>query len=107
MNETWALNLFDRLHRGHRILLDRLVDMPNPVAGVADVTLMSNTLELSQIVQPLDIRKQRLSEYLESEDLDDTIRISAVTSYDDLLKIPADPCHEREPGLRWPEFHRE
>lgn len=88
MNETWALNLFDRLHRGHRILLDRLVDMPNPVAGVADVTLMSNTLELSQIVQPLDIRKQRLSEYLESEDLDDTIRISAVTSYDDLLKIP-------------------
>jgi uncharacterized protein (UPF0218 family)/phosphopantetheine adenylyltransferase len=88
MNETWALNLFDRFHRGHRILLDRLVDMPNPVAGVADVTLMSKTLELSQIIQPLDLRKQRLSEYLRREDLCDTIKVSAVASYDELLRIP-------------------
>lgn len=88
MTETWALNLFDRFHRGHRILLDRLVDMPNPVAGVADVKLMSKTLELPQIIQPLDLREQRLSEYLESEGLGDTIRVAAITSYDELLRIP-------------------
>lgn len=88
MTETWALNLFDRFHRGHRILLDRLVDMPNPVAGVADITLMSKTLELPQIIQPLGLREQRLSEYLESEDLSDTISVSAVTSYDELQRIP-------------------
>ncbi len=88
MTETWALNLFDRFHRGHKILLDRLLDMPSPVAGVADVTLMSKTLELPQIIQPLKLREQRLSEYLESEDLSDIIRVSSVTSYDELQMIP-------------------
>ncbi|MFW9918582.1 MAG: DUF359 domain-containing protein [Candidatus Thorarchaeota archaeon] len=87
MKMTLALNLFDRLHRGHQILIERLRDMPNPVAGITDGELVSSSLELSQIIQPVDVRVQNLEIYLRKEELSDLIDTKIISSYTDLLQI--------------------
>ena len=87
MKSTLALNLFDRLHRGHHVLIDRLRDMPNPIAGITDGELISDNLELPQIIQPVDIRRDNLRQYLESIDLVNSIEITIIDSYDDLLEL--------------------
>ncbi len=87
MTKTLALNLFDRLHRGHHILSDRLRDLPNPVAGITDGELASKTLELSQIIQPIEVRKRNLESYLQKEEIDDIIDIEIISSYRNLLDI--------------------
>lgn len=87
MTTTLALNLFDRLHRGHHILLDRLRDMSNPVAGITSGELVSDTLELAQIIQPVDIRVRNLQKYLNEEGLGDVIDIKVIVSTEDLLRI--------------------
>ncbi len=87
MTGTWALNLFDRLHIGHHVLIDRLSDMPGPVAGVSDGEFIADDLILSKLIQPLDIRVKNLREYLKSIELDSEIKIEVVSSYDDLLSI--------------------
>ncbi len=118
MGGTWALNLFDRLHLGHHVMLERLADMPAPVACVTGGELVAHDLELAQIVQPLALRVQRLKEYLRDVGLDDTIQVTSLTSFRELLRIEgatqflmyAGPCCDeiREHGLRarlqvWPD----
>ncbi|MFW9849928.1 MAG: DUF359 domain-containing protein [Candidatus Thorarchaeota archaeon] len=87
MAGTWALNLFDRLHIGHHVLIDRLRDMPNPVAAVTTGELVSGTLELSQLIQPPELRLVNLKGYLEYLDLLSEIDTTILSSYDELSDI--------------------
>ncbi|MHA1577400.1 MAG: DUF359 domain-containing protein [Candidatus Thorarchaeota archaeon] len=88
MTGTWALNLFDRFHIGHHVLIDRLCDIPEPVAAVSDGELIAKDLILSELIQPLDLRVKNLRSYLKSIELESTIRIETISSFDDLLAIP-------------------
>ena len=87
---TWALNLFDRLHLGHHVMIDRLVEMPNPVAAVTDGELVGQDLELQNLIQPLDIRVERLKEYLIECKLDEIVEVKGITKNDELLPIEGD-----------------
>jgi uncharacterized protein (UPF0218 family)/phosphopantetheine adenylyltransferase len=87
MSKTYALNLFDRLHEGHRILIDVLIDMPNPVAVITDGELLSEDLELASIIQPAELREKNLRKYLASISLDSKIEVVTFTSIADLLSI--------------------
>lgn len=88
--ETWALNLFDRLHLGHQTMIDRLAEMPNPVAAVTDGELVGKDLELQNLIQPLDTRVERLRQYLVDCKLDDIIEVKGVTRNDELLQLGKD-----------------
>ena len=88
MANTWALNLFDRLHIGHHTLLDTLNDMPNPVACVTDGPLMGHDLELESLIQPLEIRVRRLKEYLNQQEMTN-IRVSVASGLDEIIEIPS------------------
>lgn len=87
MGLTYAMNLFDRLHLGHHALVDRLSEMPEPVAVVTDGELMGKDLELASIVQSADYRRMKLLEYLESVDLATDIRIEIMSGVHDLLAL--------------------
>jgi len=87
---TWALNLFDRLHLGHQIMIDRLAEMPDPVAGVTDGELVSRGLELQNLIQPLDIRIKRLKEYISDCKLDGIVEVRGITKNEELLSISED-----------------
>jgi len=87
MAGTWALNLFDRFHLGHQILIERLRRMPNPVAAVTDGELIAGDLDLASIVQPIRTRVKKLEAYLADLGLSKTIRVQAISSYGELLKI--------------------
>lgn len=82
------MNLFDRLHVGHHVLLDRLSEMPGPTAVVADGEVVSEGLELVELVQPVDIREQRLRAYLRCNHLDTTIEVLVVSRFNDFLLEP-------------------
>ncbi len=88
MSETWALNLFDRLHAGHHVLLDRLSEMPNPVAGVTTGELAGTELELQSIIQPPELRLEGLRKYLDSVEYENAIRVEHLTSFKDLVQVP-------------------
>ncbi|TFG31843.1 DUF359 domain-containing protein [Candidatus Thorarchaeota archaeon] len=88
--ETWALNLFDRLHLGHHVMIDRLVEMPNPVAAVTDGELVGQGLEFQNLIQPLKVRLERLKEYLIKCKLDDIVEVKGITKNEDLLPIEKD-----------------
>ncbi len=92
MAGTWALNLFDRLHLGHHILLDRLSEMSEPVACVTSGELVGRGLELGHIVQPPYHRLQKLREYLEEADLADSIETRILSTYEELTAIVG-PTH--------------
>ncbi|TFH10008.1 MAG: DUF359 domain-containing protein [Candidatus Thorarchaeota archaeon] len=87
---TWALNLFDRLHLGHHVMIDRLVEMPDPVAAVTDGELVGQGLELQNLIQPLEIRIDRLKEYLIKCKLEDIVEVRGITKNEDLLPIERD-----------------
>ncbi len=87
MDKAWALNLFDRLHMGHHILLDRLSEMPNPIAAITDGELVGHDLELIQIIQPLEHRVRKLEEYLIDSQLDEQIEVTVLDAFDDLIAI--------------------
>lgn len=87
---TWALNLFDRLHLGHHILIDRLAELPHPVAAVTDGQLVGQGLELQNLIQPLEVRVERLKEYLIECKLDGIIEVRGITKNEDLLPIERD-----------------
>ena len=80
-----ALNLFDRLHLGHRILLDRLATYKNPTATIIDGELVGE-LELHQIVQSAEERARVLREYLQEMDLE-FIKVEIVDKYSTLLDV--------------------
>ncbi|MBE0526796.1 MAG: DUF359 domain-containing protein [Candidatus Thorarchaeota archaeon] len=84
---TWALNLFDRLHLGHHVMIDRLVEMPNPVAAVTDGQLVGQGLELQNLIQPLEVRIARLREYLIECKLEDIVEVRGITKNEDLLPL--------------------
>jgi uncharacterized protein (UPF0218 family)/phosphopantetheine adenylyltransferase len=90
MAGTWALNLFDRLHIGHHVLIDRLRDTPNPVAAVTTGELVSDDLELSQLIQPPELRLANLRGYLEYLELSEDIETLILSSYDELSNIEGD-----------------
>lgn len=85
--ETWALNLFDRLHLGHHVMIDRLAEMTDPVAAVTGGQLVSKGLELQSLIQPLDVRVERLKEYITESKLDDIIEVRGITLNEELLPI--------------------
>ena len=87
---TWALNLFDRLHLGHHVMIDRLAEMQNPVAAVTAGELVGHGLELQNLIQPLEVRVERLKEYLIESKLDDIIEVKGITQNDELLPIGKD-----------------
>ena len=80
-----ALNLFDRLHLGHKLLLEKLATYKNPVATITDGELVGE-LELGQIVQPAEQRAQRLREYLMEMELN-FIGVEVVDKYSELLDV--------------------
>jgi uncharacterized protein (UPF0218 family)/phosphopantetheine adenylyltransferase len=87
MSMTYALNLFDRLHEGHSILIDVLIDMANPIAAIIDGELLGDNLELASIIQPLEIREKNLRKYLSSLSLDSRVEVITLSRIDDLLSI--------------------
>ena len=87
MTKTYALNLFDRLHEGHRILIDVLIDMPNPIAAITDGELLGEDLELSSIIQPIEIRERNLRSYLSSLSFNSKVKVITLSSINDLLSI--------------------
>ncbi|MHA2423817.1 MAG: DUF359 domain-containing protein [Candidatus Thorarchaeota archaeon] len=90
MAGTWALNLFDRLHVGHHVLIERLRDMPNPVAAVTAGELIAGALELAPIIQPAELRLSNLQGYLKYLDLSSEIDTLILSSYDELSGIKGD-----------------
>lgn len=87
MSGTWGLNLFDRLHIGHQVLVDRLSEMPFPIACVTGGELVGPGLELEALIQPIDVRERNLREYIQSVKLDDVISVKSVTRFEELLSI--------------------
>ncbi|MHA2301959.1 MAG: DUF359 domain-containing protein [Candidatus Thorarchaeota archaeon] len=87
MASTYALNLFDRFHLGHQALIDRLTDMPNPIAVVTGGEIVGRSLNLQSIIQPIEVRLARLKEHLVSRELDSTISAIAMTQFNELLSI--------------------
>lgn len=88
MSGTWALNLFDRLHLGHEILLERLSQKPEPVAAVTTGELIEHELELAPIIQPTSYRIKKLNEFLERIELSNRIEVKEIHRYEELLEIP-------------------
>ncbi|MFW9912214.1 MAG: DUF359 domain-containing protein [Candidatus Thorarchaeota archaeon] len=87
MAGTYALNLFDRFHLGHQALIDRLSDMPSPVAVVTGGEIVGRNLDLQCIIQPIEERLAKLKEYIEEEELDKTIDAITMTRFSELLSI--------------------
>lgn len=87
MSSSWGLNLFDRLHVGHQVMIDRLSEMPKPVACVTGGELVGLELELAALVQPIGIREKNLRNYLKKTKLDQSIAVRTCTEVDDLLAI--------------------
>ncbi|TXT55932.1 MAG: hypothetical protein BAJATHORv1_30315 [Candidatus Thorarchaeota archaeon] len=88
MTGTWALNLFDRLHIGHQVLIDILHEMPEPVACVNGGELIGKELEYGTLIQPVDIREKALRRYLKQVELDKTIQVRTITKFEEFLEIP-------------------
>jgi uncharacterized protein (UPF0218 family) len=87
MAGTYALNLFDRFHLGHQVLIDRLADMPGPVAVVTGGEIVGRGLDLQCIIQPIEERLAKLKEYLREEELDEVIKAITMTQFSELLSI--------------------
>ncbi len=87
MGSTYALNLFDRFHLGHQALIDRLVEMPDPVAIVTSGELMGKDLELMKIIQPPEYRLAMLNEHLLNFQPKAHVRTEVFTSFDELIDL--------------------
>lgn len=90
MTSTWGLNLFDRFHIGHQVMIDRLSEMPEPTACVTGGELVGSELELEALIQPIDVRERNLSEYIERANLDSIISVTSCSKIDELLAIEGD-----------------
>ncbi len=64
--------------------------MSEPVAAVLDGELIAPTLELRQLVQPLEFRVRCVKEYLACVGLDKIVTVTTVNSAHDLLKVKDD-----------------
>ena len=90
MTGTWGLNLFDRFHVGHQVMIDRLSEMPHPVACVTGGELVGANLELEGLIQPLDMRERTLRRYLKSINYDTKISVTTATRREDILSVEGD-----------------
>jgi len=90
MAGTWALNLFDRFHLGHQLMVDRLAEMSDPRACVTAGELVGPGLELAALIQPVDHRLKILEKYIRGNGLSDVIETGVVTKIDDLVAIDGD-----------------
>jgi uncharacterized protein (UPF0218 family)/phosphopantetheine adenylyltransferase len=61
--------------------------MPEPVAAVTCGELVEKGLELDNLIQPEKLRVENLSAYLRSIQLEDTIRVEVISTYEDLISI--------------------
>ena len=68
-------------------MIDRLVEEKDPIAVVTDGELVGQNLELQKIIQPLDIRKSRLREYLKDCELDDIVEVQMITKKAELMAM--------------------
>ncbi len=68
-------------------MIDRLVEMPEPIAGVTSGELVGEGLQLEGLIQPADIRVARLQEYLVKTKLDEIVEVKTVSKRTDLLAI--------------------
>jgi len=87
---TWALNLFDRLHLGHQVMIDRLAEMSDPKACVTAGELVGQGLELASLIQPVDHRLQMLRKYIVDIGLSDVIETHTITRFEELMTIEGD-----------------
>ncbi len=87
MAGTWALNLFDRLHIGHQVLIDRLSEMPDPIACVTNGDLVGSGLELSTLIQPIEHRLKMLEKYIHRSGFENVIKVEAATKINDLMSV--------------------
>jgi uncharacterized protein (UPF0218 family)/phosphopantetheine adenylyltransferase len=71
-------------------MIDRLAEMPSPVAAVTADELVGKGLELQSLIQPLDVRIERLKEYLIESKLDEIVEVRGITRNDELLPIEKD-----------------
>ena len=90
MSSTWGLNLFDRFHIGHQVMIDRLSEMPDPIACVTGGEIVGQGLELEALIQPINVRKRKIREYIQKVKLDDVILVKSITKFDELLSIEGD-----------------
>ncbi len=90
MSGTWGLNLFDRLHIGHKVMIDRLSEMPKPVACVTGGELVGPGLELEALIQPIEVRERNLREYIQEAQLENQIRVKSITKVEDMIAIEGD-----------------
>lgn len=71
-------------------MIDTLSDMPDPVACVTGGELVGKDLELSALIQPIDLRLDLLEKYIKKIGLNDTIKSKAATRIEDLMAIEGD-----------------
>ncbi|MFW9786716.1 MAG: DUF359 domain-containing protein [Candidatus Thorarchaeota archaeon] len=90
MTGTWTLNLFDRLHIGHKVMIDRLSEMPDPVACVTGGELVGTGLVLEGLIQPIEERERYLKEYIQSVKLGELISVKSFTKVEDIVAIEGD-----------------
>ncbi|MHA2153341.1 MAG: hypothetical protein ACXAAQ_15310, partial [Candidatus Thorarchaeota archaeon] len=87
MAGTWALNLFDRFHKNHQVMIDRLTELPGPIACVTGGELVDPDLELSALIQPIEHRLKMLDAHIHEIGLDDVINTRAITLNEELMSI--------------------
>ncbi|MFW9888703.1 MAG: DUF359 domain-containing protein [Candidatus Thorarchaeota archaeon] len=87
MAGTYALNLFDRFHLGHQVLIDKLSDMPSPVAVVTGGELVGRNLDLQCIIQPLEERLAKVKEFVREEEMEKTMDAITMTHFSELMSI--------------------
>jgi uncharacterized protein (UPF0218 family)/phosphopantetheine adenylyltransferase len=71
-------------------MVDRLSEMPDPVACVTGGELVGSGLELETLIQPIELREKNLRRYIQSVRLDDVVSVQSVSKVDDLLSIKGD-----------------
>jgi len=71
-------------------MIDRLSEMPDPVACATGGELVGSGLDLEALIQPIDIREKNLREYIQAVQLDDVISVKSVTKFKDLMSIEGD-----------------
>jgi uncharacterized protein (UPF0218 family)/phosphopantetheine adenylyltransferase len=71
-------------------MIDRLSEMPNPIACVTGGELVGSSLELEALIQPIEVRERNLREYIQEAKLDNRISVRSFTKVEDMLAIEGD-----------------
>jgi uncharacterized protein (UPF0218 family)/phosphopantetheine adenylyltransferase len=71
-------------------MIDRLSEMPKPVACVTAGELVGHGLELEALIQPVEVRERNLRAYIKEAKLENQIRVKSFTKVEDMLAIEGD-----------------